>query len=410
MPCRRSRTRRERTGTRGAAASARSTRLRLALIDPSLFTLAYDLKLADALERLGHDVLLYGKALEGGTSQPIDRIRTLFYRELVWLGTERWPSSLARIAKGTMHVRGMHRLIEDLRERSPDVIHFQWIPLPLIDRLFLGRLRRIAPLVLTAHDPRPFNDAASPIQKIGATAILSCFDRVIVHTKDARARLSGGGISPHRLVQIPHGILHDEAPSEARLGSATNKVRFLLFGKLKAYKGADLLIEAFQCLPAHIRALCELHIVGKPYMDVAPLRKAAQGFEHQIWFDFRFVSDTEMKAMLEQADVTVFPYREIDVSGVLMAALHHRRPIIASRIGGFAELLTDGRHGLLIPPGDLDALTAAMRRMCEEPEMRRQMAEAIPGLLKSIPSWDEIARRTANLYCELRDDGNPSRP
>src|SRR6185312_9802253 len=116
----------------------------------------------------------------------------------------------------------------------------------------------------------------------------------------------------------------------ARAPEAADRVRFLLFGKLKPYKGADLLIEAFRRLPPDLQERAEVRIVGKPYMDVAPLLEAARGLEEGIVLDFRFVPDSEMNDLLALTDVIVFPYSEIDVSGVLMAALRHGRPIIAS--------------------------------------------------------------------------------
>jgi glycosyltransferase involved in cell wall biosynthesis len=375
--------------------------LKIALVDPSLFTLPYDAKLADALRGLGHEVIFYGKTLPRTEDLSMGRMRGVFYPELLSLGARSWPSAAIRVAKGAFHWRGLRRLVDEVRAEAPDVIHFQWLPLPAIDRLFLGTLRRVAPLVLTAHDSRPFNGAALRLQKIGAIAILTKFDRVIVHTEEARVRLIADGVQPSRLARIAHGLLYDEEPVRVTGGAFGATVRFLLFGKLKPYKGADLLIEAFRRLPPRLRARAELQIVGKPYMDVRPLLKAADGLEGRVRLDFRFVPDAEMNQLLAQADVFVFPYREIDVSGVLMAALRYRRPIIASRIGGFAELLVDGRHGLLVPPGDVAALADAMSRLAEEPTTRGAMGGAIADLIGAIPSWDEIARRTDELYREL---------
>src|SRR4029077_10038301 len=165
------------------------------------------------------------------------------------------------------------------------------------------------------------------------------------------------------LARIPHGLLHDVAPITARNSQASDRVRFLLFGKLKSYKGADVLIEAFRLLPPVIRDQAEVQIVGKPYMDVEPLQRAARALGPGVRLDLRFVPDVEMSDLLALADVIVFPYREIDVSGVLMAALRYGRPIIASRIGGFVELLVDGRHAILVPPDDTSALAEAMARL-----------------------------------------------
>jgi glycosyltransferase involved in cell wall biosynthesis len=180
-----------------------------------------------------------------------------------------------------------------------------------------------------------------------------------------------------------------------------DRVRFLLFGKLKPYKGADLLLEAVRRLPTDILKRVEVLIVGKPYMDVAPLLDASRGLEGCIRFDLRFVPDDEMSGLLAQTDVIVFPYREIDVSGVLMAALPHGRPIIASRVGGFAELLVDGRHGFLVPPGDIEALAAAIARLCVQDNTRATMGAAVAELGAAVPSWDMIARQTIDLYCLL---------
>jgi glycosyltransferase involved in cell wall biosynthesis len=373
--------------------------LRIALIDPSLFTVPYDAKLADALQRSGHEVTIYGEARGSNHDLPqLSSWRRLFYSELADLDLRSWPRPAVRLAKGALHWRGLRRLVDDLRRSRPDIIHFQWTPLPAVDRLFLPALRRIAPLVLTAHDSRPFNGAAWRLQKWGATGILREFDGVIVHTEEALTRLAESAGLPAHAVRIPHGLLDDAGPVAARAAPRSEPVRFLLFGKLKPYKGADLLVDAYRHLPAELRNRAEIAIVGQPYMDVAPLQRAAEALGGRLRLDLRFVSDGEMSELLSAADALVFPYREIDVSGVLMAALRHGRPIIASRIGGFAELLVDGRHGILVPPGDVAALAQAMARLCLEPEMRRTMGAAVAELGGKIPSWDDIACRTTEFY------------
>ncbi len=373
--------------------------LQVALVDPSLFTVPYDAKLADALRDLGHRVTVYGEA-RGPGDEPAElaELRPLFYAELRRLATARWPRQALRLAKGALHWRGMRRLTDELRRSRPDVIHFQWSPLPAIDRLFLRELRELAPVLLTAHDSRPFNGAAWRLQKWGATGILKEFDGLVVHTEEARERLVAYGVPTSCVVRIAHGLLHDVCSAPSLPARRPGRIRFLLFGKLKSYKGADLLIEAFRRLPSELRDRVEVQIVGKPYMDVAPLKEAARGLEPGVRLDLRFVPDAEMNDLLAQADVIVFPYREIDVSGVLMAALRYERPIIASAIGGFAELLVDGRHGFLVPPDDPGALSAAMARLCGEPETRSAMGAAVAELGRAIPGWDEIAARTTEFY------------
>ena len=377
------------------------------MIDPSLFTLPYDVKLAAGLRGLGHTVRFYGKSLEPQEQEPADAgLVQHFYPEMQRWGLSRWPAGVSRAAKGILHLRAMRRLVEALRREQPDVIHFQWLPLPIIDRAFIGALGDIAPLVLTAHDSRPFNaNPSSLIQNLGAIAAFRHFDGVVVHTEQARRRLAEYGVDPRRIARIAHGFLHDDRPSPGAVQSIGHDtpVSFLLFGKIKPYKGVDLAIAAMRRMPAEIRARSLLRIVGKPYMDVRPLMRATAELGSCVSLDLRHVPDDEIPMLWQQADVLLFPYREIDMSGVLMAALTAARPIIATEIGGFTELLENGRTALLVPPNDPEALTSAMCRLASEPGMRRDMARHIRALADTVPSWRTIAAETAAVYARARE-------
>jgi len=397
----------ERGLVRAAGTSARLPSFKVALIDPSLFTLPYDLKLVEGLRGIGHSVSFYGKTLGPDETAPEGaKLVQHFYPEMQSWGMSRWPAGISRVVKGALHLRSMRRLLDVLRTEQPDIIHFQWLPLPVIDRTFIGALQSIAPLVLTAHDSRPFNTSpSSVIQKLGATSALACFDRVIVHTEQARLRLAEYGVAPDRIARIAHGFLHDDmaAPAGALAAESDKPVCFLLFGKVKRYKGADLALEALRLMSPELRARCVLRIVGKPYIDTEPLVRAAGELGSCAQLDFRHVPDREMPSLWGQADVLLFPYREIDMSGVLMAAIAAARPIIASKIGGFAELLENGRTALLVPPNDANALSAAMSRLAREPSTRVDLSAAIRALAATVPTWRTIAAETAAVYAQARE-------
>ena len=250
-----------------------------------------------------------------------------------------------------MHPLCHINLLRRLRRMRPDVIHFQWAPLPAIDGIFMPAFRRIAPTIFTVHDSAPFNsDPRSILQRIGAISIMKFFDRLIVHTNRARQRLISYGLPPAKIAIIPHGILETgPLPSVSHTaGNASDPVTLLLFGKIKPYKGTDVAIRALAAMPAASRARCRLRVVGKPYMDMEPLFALARELrvESNIVWDLRFVADDELNQIFSEADIMVMPYREIDASGVLMIALSIGIPIVASRIGLFAEMLEDGQHGL----------------------------------------------------------------
>lgn len=373
--------------------------LRVALLDPGDFTPAYDEELAAALTRLGHQVVLVGK--HGGPGSSRELRRPAFYRLLAGRRARALPASLGRVVKGVHHIVDMVRLAGLVRDMRADIVHAQWLPLPLVDAAFAGRLRRIAPLVLTVHDARPYHGAANRLMEVGFARAIGRMDAVIVHTRSTLCQLQARGIPADRLEIVPHGALHTPArPRPAGRPPAAGRLRLLQFGKIKAYKGVDVLIEALALVPADLRRRLQVRIVGAPYLDPAPLerRLAELGLDDVVELRLGAVPDDEMMRCFDEADCMVFPYRQVDASGVLMAALAHGLPIVASRIGDFAERLEDGREAVLVEPGDPQALAAALGGLVSAPERLVAMRRAAERTCQALPDWDEIARRTVGVY------------
>ena len=378
--------------------------MRIALVDPSLYTWPYDVALADALRRAGHEAIVFGKALPKTDQRHGDpRLAPVFYRSMADVAKGQQARALFLARKGASHLASMVRLVRTLRRWRPDVIHIHWLLFPLVDRAFLATLRRIAPLVLTVHDTNPFNDnPALGLQAVGAIAILRRFDRLIVHTDQGVERLAHHGVQRNRVARIAHGLLHEPAapPPPPPFLAGDGKLTLLQFGLIKPYKGIDLLIRAAAGLPPGIRTNVVIRVVGRPEMDIAPLTALARelAVEDVVHFDFRFVPDSDLDRMMAGADVLLFPYREIEASGVLLSALAWRRPVIATRIGLFAELISDGQDGLLVPREDPDALRAAITRLVSEPGLLARLAAGSDRLARQVPSWDAIARETTAVY------------
>jgi len=379
--------------------------MRVALVDPSLFTLPYDSALASGLQAVGHDVVLFGRR-PGRDDNAADgvRLEQSFYRVAAAPAVTALPKPLRLGVKGLDHIVSMAAFRRRIARWRPDVIHFQWLALPLLDRCFLPQLRRIAPLVLTVHDSNPFNgNPAAFVQKLGINASLACFDRIIVHTEQGRARLAHQGIDQARVTVMPHGLLGAPGAQAKANDTMQGRLTFLLFGKLKPYKGADLLIEAFGRLPEELRHKACVRIVGKPYMDVGPLEALAKrlGIEAEVGIEPRFVDDNQVASLFGPQVVATFPYREIEASGVLSLAIAYGRPILASRLGGFAEQIEDNVHGAVVPPEDPAALSAAMARFVTDPAFTAGCARNVHRLAACVPGWDAIARRTTAVYDAL---------
>lgn len=375
--------------------------MRIALIDPSEFTPPYDAALAGGLGAAGSAVTLVGAA--GGPlalAAGLDH-RGHFYRPLATRPGRRLPKPLARPLKGLLHGLDLARLPAVLRRLQVDVIHLQWAPLPLLDQLALPALRRVAPVVMTVHDTTPYNGAEPWLMAAGVGRLVRGVDAVICHTEAGRRRLLRQGVAADRLFVVPHGLLgsrRDAAPPPAP------QLRLLQLGKLKPYKGVDVLIEALGRLAPAEREHFRVRVVGQPHLDMKPLesRAAALGLGACLRLEPGYVADAAMADLVAGCDAMLFPYRQIEASGVLMQAVAAGVPVVASRIGAFAELLADGRQGLLVPPGDPAALAAALRRLVDDPACLMAMRSDMCRLRDRIPGWQAIGHQTLAVYAAAR--------
>ncbi len=372
--------------------------MRIALIDPSLFTFPYDQAFAKGLIECGHEPVLYARrpGPEDGPQEdvPLDPV---FYPVASHRAVGSLPSKFRLAIKGVDHIGSMMRLLARLRRLQPDVIHFQWLPLPGFDRMVLRQFGRIAPTVMTVHDTEPFNGSpASRLQVGGFLQCLKTFDRLIVHTAQGERRLRDLGLDPERIVRHAMGPHYEIVAGDP--DPMCGKLTFMLFGKIKAYKGADLLIEAFAMMPEALRAQVRVRIVGKPYIDLAPLQRMVDANGLDVTIEPGFVDDGAITTLFGPGTIAIFPYREIEASAVLLQAMACGRPVIASSLGGFAELLTDTVHGSLVPPGDVAALSAAMSHMVADRAFAAACAASVRTLAAETPTWKDIARETVQTY------------
>ncbi len=365
--------------------------MRVQLVDPAAYTPPYDHALSAALAAAGAEVELitchfpYGPVPAGEGY----RSEEFFYRRSSRLG-----DPLRRRALRTAeHLPDMLRYRS--RARESDLVHYQWLPIPRLDRHLLAPRR---PRLFTMHWRFP-----EPGSRIAGTlsALLSEMDAVVAHSRHGAARLSEQlGVDPARIEVIPHGAfdyltrLPSEEPLPADLREVTGPV-ILAFGLVRPYKGTDLLLEAFRSLRG-----AELWIVGMPRMPLEPLRELAARAPGRVRFVDRFVGDPEIPAFMRRADVVALPYRNIEQSGVLYTALAFGRPLVLSDVGGFPDL---GELGAarIVPREDPAALAEALRELLTDPDERARLAAGALAAAEGPYSWPEIGRRTVDLYRRL---------
>ncbi|MBV9798587.1 MAG: glycosyltransferase family 4 protein [Solirubrobacterales bacterium] len=365
--------------------------MRVHVVDPSAFTPPYDHALCRALAFAGAQVELITSRFAYGEVPAREgyEVRELFYRRSLGKAGSR----LRRATKLAEHVPDMLRYRR--AARTADVVHFQWLDVQWLDRFLLPP----RPIVLTAHDLLPREPR--PGQARAQRLLYEAVDAVIAHSQYGRGQLVERlGIDPRKVHVIRHGafahLAHqpEEEPLPGELRGVTGPV-VLFFGLLRPYKGIEVLLEAWRGIDD-----AELWIVGRPLMALEPLRAVAPS---GVRFVPRFVSDRQLPAYFRRADAVVLPYsgtERFDQSGVLATALAFAKPVVLSDVGGFGEAASEGA-GVLVPPGDADALRSALAALLSDPERRERLAAAAAAAAAGPYSWDEAARRTLAVYREL---------
>jgi glycosyltransferase involved in cell wall biosynthesis len=151
--------------------------------------------------------------------------------------------------------------------------------------------------------------------------------------------------------------------------------RAIFVGRLDAVKGVPLLIEAFAAVrEAHPEA--RLAVVGDgPARAALEAQAAALGIAAATEF-LGYRAQDEVADLLAGADLLVLPSFAEGLPVVLMEAMASGLPVIATRVAGVAELVEDGVSGLLVPPGDVESLAAALRRLLADPALGARMGAA----------------------------------
>ncbi len=368
--------------------------LRVVLVDPSLFTGAYDAALGAGLAANGVVPLWAVRRPRVGEDCEIPAAARA---EIYYPGAEgsaKGRGLVAGLRKGGAHLASSRRLLGLVAEVRPDVVHFQWAVLPLVDRRVVRRLARQRPVVVTVHDTVPFNGApTSRLQLVGYAELLRSADRLIVHTRQGEEALRRLGCAPERVRVIPHGPLSLRAAAGSPAPRTDPRWTFVLFGRLQPYKGVDRLVAAVAGLDPATRARVRVIVAGEAFIDLRALRRSIAAAGLAGVFELRpgRQGEAEMQALFAEADTFVFPYRHVEASGVYHLVKGLGKWIVASRLGCFAEELAPAR-GTLVAADDDAALAAALGAAIG----RAPDADADAG-----PGWTEIGRRTRALYEEL---------
>jgi glycosyltransferase involved in cell wall biosynthesis len=276
------------------------------------------------------------------------------------------------------------KLWRHLRRRSYDVVHVYGFRSNFVARL-LSRVVRPGVLLSGLRSEKVSDRSAAWQEIVLKFADLATFwrcDGYVSNSYFAADHLARYGF-PRSKMYVVHSGLQEEPFLEA--GAQTHRCRGLIEAQgrrptiitcvahLKTVKNHRLLLEAARRLAA-VRDDFLVFLVGSGPRQSYIRRLISQyGLEDKvIMTGFR----RDISRILGHSDIFVLQSRWEGLPVSILEAMASGLPVVATRVGGIAELVLDGRTGYLVPSGDETALTDALTRLLDDPDLRGRMGEA----------------------------------
>jgi len=207
-----------------------------------------------------------------------------------------------------------------------------------------------------------------------------------------KVELLGNGTDPQRFESA-------ETASRTEVGiSADSTAKVIMFvGRLTKSKGLDMLLEAFEALAK--RSDTVLVLVGDgPERSALAKRARAKGIDHRVFFTGK---RTDVERLLGLADIFVLPSLYEGFPVALLEAMAAKKAIVATRVGSVPEILKDGVNGVLVHPGDAQALSNAMIFLLDDEEARLKMSEEAHRTVREQYTWSSVGEKVYNAYISL---------
>ena len=282
---------------------------------------------------------------------------------------------------------GLAAAQKELRTGRYDVVHVHEPIAPIPPWIVTDRMR--LPLVATFHTYNENKLSNGIANLLGARRMFNRL-RVRIAVSEAAAWTGRRFFGGHYRV-IPNGV-HVDPERAARAASRSGEqLRIVFVGQAVERKGLPLLLSAFEALRERIPT--ELTVIGPTSEELSPYLLDMQGVRV-----LGKVDDETKERELEHADLLCAPSLRGESFGmVLTEAFAAGTPVVASNIPGYRDVVRDGVDGVLVPPGDAQALAEVLRDLHEEPARRAEMARAATEDVKRF-AWPRVAHDVMTAY------------
>ena len=294
-----------------------------------------------------------------------------------------------------------------------EIVHAHWVvPGAALARGPAGSARK--PLVISLHGSDVFAAEHSALVGFAARRAFASASAVTACSSDLRDRAIALGAQVPRTRTVPYGVdarffgapglpmsNEQRASMRKRLGVSASQILVVSVGRLVEKKGFAYLIEAAGDTPGlHVAVIGDGDLKSELDLRAASARSS-------VTLAGRF-SRTEIRDAFGCADIVAVPSvtdSKGNVDGLpnsLLEAMAAGRAIVASRVAGIPDVMTDGVEGTLVPPRDAVSLRAALLRLSTDPGRRAEMGAAASARAKRDLSWDRVCATLEECYVQAQ--------
>lgn len=284
---------------------------------------------------------------------------------------------------------GAWRVRQAIRAFRPDVVHAQNPAMAVLTAVATGRGRRPPALVSVHGVPEEDYPRTARLLQLAGLPVVACGPGVEAGLADV------GFVTAETIANAvpPSPEPRNRADVERELGVPAGLRLVVAVGRLVQVKNHALAIRALAEVPG-----AALAILGEGPLkhELAQAAIAAGVADRVLLAGVR----ADARAIMAAADAVVVSSHGEGLPLVALEALAARTPLVATSVRGIRELLTHGRAGLLVPPGDASALAGALRRVLEDERLAHALTEAGAELVAPY-SETRMVEGYLNLYERL---------
>jgi glycosyltransferase involved in cell wall biosynthesis len=350
----------------------------------------YGYELAQALKQVcGHEVVL-------SLAEGAELMQNPAIRRAVDAPLRTYANAVEFIWRSTLINRVLYPIVEKLDANLPDAAIVAMMG--YWDIFLVRHLRAMGvPVVVIAHDAEVHPGDSFYLMVKLQRQLVRMSQGVITLTefvaRQLASRVSFEGKVQATILHVAFAFADLDLPAPRLPDPSSGRpLRLLMAGRLKWYKGLQLLADALRLIgttpPLSVR------VVGavQDESEIAALA-ALPGVE----FDLGWKSDRELIAHLDWADAAVLPYVEASQSGVAPMSFKRGRPVIATPVGGLPEQIRYGETGLLTDTVSPEAIAAAIRRLAEDRNLLRRLAENALRHAEEDLGWKSLGPRFSEV-------------